>query len=110
MFFFSSDILEKVKQATDYNRKKVQEFMLDLIKLMLVGHEAEMAYYKFNIPYVLENTKGSGHIRSVSCAEPWKKQIGKWREIIPLELWPLLRYKNRGQSNQALAKKIYKNI
>lgn len=70
MFFFSSDILEKVKQATDYNRKKVQEFMLDLIKLMLVGHEAEMAYYKFNIPYVLEKhkRKWTHQISQLRCA------------------------------------------
>ena len=65
--------------------------MLGLIKLMHVGSEAVMAYYKLNIPYELEKhkRKWKNQISQLRCA--MEKADQEWREIIPLELWPLLR-------------------
>lgn len=54
---FSSNILQEVIKAYDYDRKTIQTFMLSLTKLVLTGSQVEMAYYKLKVPALLDRTK-----------------------------------------------------
>lgn len=47
---FSSNLLLEAMKANEYDRKDIQVFMLGLVKLVLVGSQIEMVYYKLKIP------------------------------------------------------------
>ena len=110
---FAGNLLTEVIRATDYDRKEIQAFMLGLTKLILQGTQIEMAYYKFERPTMLENHKNV-----------WTTQIGQMRRAIKAaddkvassydpgamnEAKDIL-YRNRGQSNEAVANKIFEAV
>ena len=110
---FAGNLLTEVIRATDYDRKEIQAFMLGLTKLILQGTQIEMAYYKFERPTMLENHRNV-----------WTTQIGQMRRAIKAaddkvassydpgamnEAKDIL-YRNRGQSNEAVANKIFEAV
>lgn len=110
---FSSNLLMEAMRANEYDRKEIQVFMLGLTKLVLVGSQIEMAYYKLKHPSSLDGlkTKWTSQMGKMSqaMAAADREVMGKYGDIAIKDAKRILTF-NKGAKNQDVAAAVYSKL
>lgn len=110
---FSSNLLLEAMRANEYDRKEIQVFMLGLTKLVLVGSQIEMAYYKLKHPSSLDGlkTKWTSQMGKMSqaMAAADREVMGKYGDIAIKDAKRILTF-NKGAKNQDVAAAVYSKL
>lgn len=110
---FSSNLLMEAMRANEYDRKEIQVFMLGLTKLVLVGSQIEMAYYKLKHPSSLDGlkTKWTSQMGKMSqaMAAADREVMGKYSDIAIKDAKRILTF-NKGAKNQDVAAAVYSKL
>ncbi|XP_061171831.1 uncharacterized protein LOC133181327 [Saccostrea echinata] len=110
---FSSNVLTEAVQANQNDRRDIQTFMLGLTKLILVGSQVEMAYYKIKHPNSLKGheQKWTGQINEMRKAmEKVDRDLtNNFRDVATNDAKHILTF-NKGSSKSAVANKVYEKL
>lgn len=110
---FSSNLLMEAMRANEYDRKEIQVFMLGLTKLILVGSQIEMAYYKLKHPSSLDGlkTKWASQMGKMSqaMAAADREVMGKYSDTAIKDAKRILTF-NKGAKNQDVAAAVYSKL
>lgn len=110
---FSSNLLLEAMRASDYDRKVIQVFMLGLTKLLLVGSQIELTYYKLKHPSSLDNlkTKWTRQMdqlrRAMEAAD--REVEKKYPEVAMKDAKKILTL-SKGAKNQKAAEDVYEKL
>lgn len=112
-FIFSGKLLKEIVRATDNDRRASQEFMMGIAKLILVGSQIDIAYYKLSRPTMLEYRKNMWirQINNMGKAMRIADQTvaGYYKTGAKESAKKILRF-YRGQSNEAMVGNIFHEL
>lgn len=110
---FSSNLLLEAMRANEYDRKEIQVFMLGLTKLILVGSQIEMAYYKLKHPSSLDKLKTKWSAQMIKLSQAMnaadREVMGKYRDVAMKDAKRILTF-NKGAKNQDVSKAVYSKL
>lgn len=110
---FSSNLLVEAMRANGYDRKEIQVFMLGLTKLILVGSQIEIAYYKLKHPSSLDRLKTTWTAQMIKLSQAMnaadREVMGKYKEVGFKDAKRILTF-NKGAKNQDVAKAVYSKL
>ncbi|XP_062617126.1 uncharacterized protein LOC134278837 [Saccostrea cucullata] len=110
---FSSNVLAEAVRANQNDRRDMQAFMLGLTKLILMGSQVEMAYYKIKFPNSLKGheQKWTNQIKEMGKAmKKVDSDLQKnYKDVATNDAKTILT-NNRGASKSDVAKKVYDKL
>lgn len=110
---FSSNLLMEAMRANEYDRKEIQVLMLGLTKLILVGSQIEMSYYKLKNPSFLyrHQTKWTNQMAKLRRAMEAADKVveGKFKDVAISDAKKILTHK-RGAKNEDAAEAVYSKL
>ncbi|XP_062571167.1 uncharacterized protein LOC134233200 [Saccostrea cucullata] len=110
---FSSNVLTEAVRANQNDRRDMQAFMLGLTKLILMGSQMEMAYYKIKFPNSLKGheQKWTNQIKEMGKAmKKVDSDLKKnYKDVATNDAKTILT-NNRGASKSDVAKKVYDKL
>lgn len=112
-FVFSDNILEAAIEGTNYDRRGVQEFMLGLTRLILLGSQIELTYYKLKLPSSLWRLKQEwmNKFQNMRRAmiEADEEIVSKFKDVSTNDARSIIR-NNKGKSNWRVAELVYAHL
>lgn len=112
-FVFSDNILEAAIEGTNNDRRAVQEFMLGLTRLILLGSQMEMAYYKLKLPDSLGSLKQEWVNKIQNMRRAMKRAdaeiVSKFRIVSENDAKNIIRI-NKGSANWRVADLIHDHL
>lgn len=112
-FVFSNNILEAAIEGTNNDRRAVQEFMLGLTRLILLGSQIEMAYYKLMLPDSLMSLKQEWVNTFQNMRRAMKRAdaeiVSKFRDVSANDTKNIIR-NNKGSANWRVADLIHDHL
>lgn len=112
-FVFSDNILEAAIEGTNNDRRAVQEFMLGLTRLILLGSQIEMAYYKLKLPDSLRSLKQEWVNKIQNMRRAMKRAdaeiVSKFRTVSANDAKNIIR-NNKGSANWVVADLIHDHL
>ncbi|XP_062567421.1 uncharacterized protein LOC134229670 [Saccostrea cucullata] len=110
---FSSNVLTEAVRANQHDRRDMQAFMLGLTKVILMGSQVEMAYYKIKHPNSLKGheQKWTGQINEMRKAmEKVDRDLTNNFKDVAINDAKTILTNNRGASKSDAAKKVYDKL
>lgn len=109
---FSSNLLLEAMKANEYDRKEIQVFMLGLTKLILVGSQIELTYYRLKeLPLETHTNKWTTQMDQLRKAmEAADREVENKYQTVAMDDAKRILTFNKGGTHNSVAQQVYNKL